>query len=124
MRDLSPHKKEFRLSALAMEVASDPKHYANEIATLRHQLQQAEARVAELEATLYHGNLEREKSQKVMILRKQAEAVDASGSLFARWGGSIITAWHGCAILEQEAKRLRQQAGELEAEKAGGEQCR
>jgi len=91
---------------------------------LESALQQAEARVAELEATLYHGNLEREKSQKVMILRKQAEAVDASGSLFARWGGSIITAWHGCAILEQEAKRLRQQAGELEAEKAGGEQCR
>ena len=86
--------------------------------------EKAQARVAELEATLYHGNLEREKSQKVMILRKQAEAVDASGSLFARWGGSIITAWHGCAILEQEAKRLRQQAGELEAEKAGGEQCR
>ena len=85
----------------------------NELDQLRHQLQQAEARVAELEATLYHGNLEREKCQKVMILRKQAEAVESQAK---EWNPEEQT-YSGRKPHKEliaEARHLRQQADELE----------
>jgi len=117
---------------------------------LRQQLQQAEARVAELEPIVEElandlesevearrpGELDRRidrdlvivkeardalsrSNGEAFILRKQAEAVDASKSLFSRWNGSIITVEHGRVILEQEARRLHHRADELEAEDAG-----
>ena len=59
-----------------------PKHKADSLAK-KLKAAQAEsealrARVSELEATLYHGNLEREKCQKVWLLHKQAEAIEAA----------------------------------------------
>ena len=123
------------------------------IKDLRHQLQQAEARVAELfdlvsdfqqlscnalDADYVDKHVKfamtalLHKSAKIteeadpsdieplpFVLRKQAEAVDASKSLFSRWSGSIITVEHGRVILEQEARRLHHRADELEAEDAG-----
>jgi len=101
----------------------------DKITTLRQQLQQAEALVAEL---IVFGDTQGELSgdynwellkssvnPQPLILRKQAEAVDASKSLFSRWNGSIITVEHGRVILEQEARRLHHRADELEAEDAG-----
>ena len=82
-----------------------------EITTLRQQLAEREARVAELEATLYHGNLEREKCQKAMILRKQAEAADECLHLLKQPEGEFQ--------MRNYADGLRNQADELE--KAGGE---
>jgi len=101
----------------------------NELDQLRHQLQQAEARVAELEATLYHGNLEREKCQKVMILRKQAEAVEGFLSEIHKsqrqqeedFEVSISHSLISQHRLEDYAQRLRQQADELQAGDVGRE---
>ena len=92
-------------------------------------LEKLVARVAELEKDNDHQRERRnaardcikkmQKEQDALILRKQAEAVDASKSLFSRWNGSIITVEHGRVILEQEARRLHHRADELEAEDAG-----
>ena len=93
---------------------------AKEITNLRQQLAESEARVAELESTLYHGNLEREKCQKAMILRKQAEAVEpAIRTALHNLGNADITEEDIRVFAEQYAQRLRNQADELE--KAGGE---
>ena len=87
------------------------KERIDECYTLRQQLAEREARVAELEATLYHGNLEREKCQKAMILRKQAEAADECLHLLKQPEGEFQ--------MRNYADGLRTQADELE--KAGGE---
>ena len=79
----------------------------NEVDTLRHQLQQAEARAAELEATLYYGNLEREKCQKAMILRKQAEAVEDAANYVVGLGDKR-TLLHYVQCLRQQADELEQ----------------
>ncbi|KXS55169.1 MAG: hypothetical protein AWU57_424 [Marinobacter sp. T13-3] len=133
-----------------MEVQQQVSGLQAERDELRQQLQQAEARVAELEPIVEElandlesevearrpGELDRRidrdlvivkeardalsrSNGEAFILRKQAEAVDASKSLFSRWNGSIITVEHGRVILEQEARRLHHRADELEAEDAG-----
>jgi len=124
-----------------MEVQRQVSELQAERDQLRTQLKQAEARVAELEPIVEElandleseiearrpGELDRRierdliviKNGEAFILRKQAEAVDASKSLFSRWNGSIITVEHGRVILEQEARRLHHRADELEAEDAG-----
>jgi len=85
-----------------------PWHVADEqITALRHQLQQAEARAAELEATLYHGNLQREKCQKAMILRKQAEAVEDAANYVVGLGDKR-TLLHYAQCLYQQADELEQ----------------
>ena len=115
-RDLMDHIVIKHVSGILEEMHS----LVREQKELRQQLAESEARVAELEATLYHGNLEREKCQKAMILRKQAEAVEpAIRTALHNLGNADITEEDIRVFAEQYAQRLRNQADELE--KAGGE---
>lgn len=136
MSDTSQHKAEFRLSALAMEVASDPKHYADEITTLRQQLaaakeengqvrqtnldvmmhfedmkaakEKAEARVAELEGSIKHAI--------GWIDGDLRELIRDMGNTVCTYNDLYDAADRIEAILAQS---LRQKA--TEAERAGGE---
>ena len=96
-------------------------------------LEKLVARVAELEKDNDHQRERRnaardcikkmQKEQDALILRKQAEAVESQAK---EWNPEEQT-YSGRKPhkeLVAEAQRLRQQADELEAEKAGGEQCR
>ena len=92
-----------------------------EITTLRQKLADSEARVAELDQEnenalkymLWLGSGEDLCRVKAMILRKQAEAVEDAAKYAVGLGDQRAVLHH--------AQRLRQQADELEAEKAGGE---
>jgi len=98
------------------------------LAGLQARLQQAEARVAELEEAASWCEAENGDMQSLMaltrvvergnskawLIRKQAEAAESLLNLY-----SIDSVNHLRLLIKTEADRLRQQAGELEAEDAG-----
>jgi len=102
----------------------------DEITTLRQQLEQAEARVAEYQKSITAFVAENERLQAELvqvedispsaILRKQAEAVEKCETALSQIPGAML--WDMDQVqswLAGEAQRLRNQADELE--KAGGE---
>ena len=98
-------------SAIAAELA----HRDIQIDALRQQLGQAQARVAELEAETEWLIATSSKPTKAATLRKQAEAVMDAKFLLG-------PETEARSVLRSFELRLRQQADELEAGKAGGEQ--
>lgn len=109
-----PQGDELRKNGRMVET-DEAERMLNHYEELRQQLERAEARVAELEATLYHGNLEREKCQKAMVLRKQAEAVEpAIRTALRNLGNAHITESDISRFAEDYAQRLLQQAADIE----------
>ena len=80
---------------------------------MRDELNKANARCAELEQTMYDGNVEREKCQRALILRAQADAVEEAGKeMLEEWPEFDIA--HRWLMVQVES--LRNQADEIENE--------
>ena len=107
------HSYNFDFEDAAQKWNSRSTSDAQEITTLRQQLEQADARCAELEQTMYDGNVEREKCQRALILRAQADAVEEAGKeMLEEWPEFDIA--HRWLMVQVES--LRNQADEIENE--------
>ncbi|WP_278366916.1 DUF7239 family protein [Marinobacter salarius] len=103
---MSDYRPKICEAALMLKVKSDPHWATDEITALRQQLEQAEARCAELEQDAKNAAssiIRTVNSRRKATLIKQAEAIEAWLHGDAEMGG-----------LDDYASRLRQQASELQ----------